>query len=253
MITQKRFDLIIQLLKEKEFLTLQELIQMTGCSASTIRRDLSKLQKMGKLQRVHGGATLKNTALSEPEMSEKKERNIQEKREIGKLAAEQIEDRDCIYIDAGTTTFEMIDYIEAKEIVAVTNGLTHVEALLKRGIKTLIIGGDVKANTLASVGPRAIETLKHYHFDKVFIGMNGIDTEGRLTTPDEQEAYVKENAMKVGQHIFILIDSSKFGHTYFAGVSVNTKVPCDILTSAKALTRGDIKTYRNSYSIIGGQ
>ena len=83
--------------------------------------------------------------------------------------------------------------------------------------------------------------------------MNGIDSEGRLTTPDEQEAYVKENAMKVGQHIFILIDSSKFGHTYFAGVSVNTKVPCDILTSAKALTRGDIKTYRNSYSIIGGQ
>ncbi|MFR6533910.1 MAG: DeoR family transcriptional regulator, partial [Staphylococcus simulans] len=75
MITQKRFELIIQLLKEKEFLTLQEIIDLTGCSASTIRRDLSKLQKMGKLQRVHGGATLKTTALSEPKMSEKKERN----------------------------------------------------------------------------------------------------------------------------------------------------------------------------------
>ncbi|RIN76671.1 DeoR/GlpR family DNA-binding transcription regulator [Staphylococcus simulans] len=251
MITQKRFELIIQLLKEKEFLTLQEIIDLTGCSASTIRRDLSKLQKMGKLQRVHGGATLKTTALSEPKMSEKKERNLQEKREIAKIAAAQIEDHDCIYIDAGTSTYEMIEHITAQEIVAVTNGLTHVEALLQRGIKTLIIGGDVKASTLASVGPRAIETLKHYHFDKVFIGMNGMNAEGKLTTPDEQEAYVKETAMKVGHQIFVLLDSSKFGPTYFACVNVPKDIPFEILTSTKALKRSDMKTYRNHYSIRG--
>ena len=59
MISEKRQSLILQELKKKDFLSLQELIERTGCSASTIRRDLSKLQQLGRLQRVHGGATLK--------------------------------------------------------------------------------------------------------------------------------------------------------------------------------------------------
>ena len=54
---RKRQNLILQELTQKDFLTLQDLVDRTGCSASTIRRDLSKLQNMGKLQRVHGGAT----------------------------------------------------------------------------------------------------------------------------------------------------------------------------------------------------
>lgn len=253
MITEKRFELIIQLLKEKEFLTLQELIEMTDCSASTIRRDLSKLQKMGKLQRIHGGATLKTTTLSEPKLSEKRERNLKEKREIAKIAAQKVENYDCIYIDAGSTTYEMIEYLEAQDIVVVTNGLTHVEPLLKKGIKTLVIGGDVKASTLAAVGPRAIETLKHYHFDKVFIGMNGLDLDHGLTTPDEQEAYVKESAMKAGQEIFILLDSSKFNHTYFAGVTIPQDKNYAIITSNQALKHKDIQNYQNQYTFTKGE
>ncbi|KOR14207.1 DeoR faimly transcriptional regulator [Staphylococcus carnosus] len=253
MITEKRFEVIINLLKEKEFLTLQELIKMTGCSASTIRRDLSKLQQQGKLQRVHGGATLKTTSLNEPKLSEKQGRNTQEKREIAKIAAAKVEDNDCIYIDAGSSTYEMVEYITADNIVVVTNGLTHVEPLLKKGFKTIIVGGDVKANTLASVGPKAIETIKRYHFDKVFIGMNGVDLEKGLTTPDEQEAYVKETAMKSGAQIYVLIDSSKFAHTYFADVQIPQNKHALLLTSEKALQRQDIKAYRNRFVIEGGQ
>lgn len=253
MITEKRFEVIINLLKEKEFLTLQELIEMTGCSASTIRRDLSKLQHQGKLQRVHGGATLKTTSLSEPKLSEKKGRNTQEKREIAKAAALKVEDNDCIYIDAGSSTYEMINYITAQNIVAVTNGLTHVEALLQKGFKTIVIGGEVKPNTLAAVGPKAIETIKRYHFDKVFIGMNGVDLEKGLSTPDEQEAYVKETAMQSGGQIFILLDSSKFAHTYFANVHLPKQKQALIVTSNKALQREDIKAYHKQFVLEGGQ
>ena len=175
MISEKRQNLILQELTQKDFLTLQDLVDRTGCSASTIRRDLSKLQNMGKLQRVHGGATIHQNRVKEPKLSEKRTQNLREKQEIAKRAACDIQDHECIFLDAGSSTFELIQYIEAKDITVVTNGMTHVEELLKHGIKTLMIGGQVKPTTMATVGANALETLRRYCFDRAFIGMNGID------------------------------------------------------------------------------
>ena len=98
-----------------------------------------------------------------------------------------IEDNDCIFMDAGSSTIEMIPFIKAQDIVVVTNGLSHVERLLHRGIKTLMIGGEVKATTFATVGASALEVLRRYCFDKAFIGMNGLDLNHGLTTPDEKK------------------------------------------------------------------
>ena len=104
MITEKRQELILTELSKKDFLTLQELIDRTGCSASTIRRDLSKLQKIGKLKRVHGGAMLNESSILEPNLADKRGTNLKEKQEIARLAALEIEDNECIFIDAGSTT-----------------------------------------------------------------------------------------------------------------------------------------------------
>ncbi|MDN8847835.1 DeoR/GlpR family DNA-binding transcription regulator, partial [Staphylococcus aureus] len=150
MITEKRHELILTELSKKDFLTLQELIDRTGCSASTIRRDLSKLQNFGKLKRLHGGATLNQSSVLEPNLADKRGTNLKEKQEIGRIAAGQIEDCDCVFLDAGSTTLEMIPFIKASDIIVVTNGLTHVEELLKYGIRTLIIGGEVKSTTFAT-------------------------------------------------------------------------------------------------------
>lgn len=151
-------------------MTLQELIDRTGCSASTIRRDLSKLQQLGKLQRVHGGAMLKENRMVEANLTEKLATNLDEKKMIAKIAANQINDNECLFIDAGSSTLELIKYIQAKDIIVVTNGLTHVEALLKKGIKTIMLGGQVKENTLATIGSSAMEILRRYCFDKALSG-----------------------------------------------------------------------------------
>ncbi|EGQ1704181.1 DeoR/GlpR transcriptional regulator, partial [Staphylococcus pseudintermedius] len=176
MLTEKRHELILTALDQHQFLSLQHLMEFTGSSASTIRRDLSKLQDDGKLTRVHGGAKLISEQ-KEPELHEKRTQHIDEKVEIAKRAAQLVNDGDCVYLDAGSTTLEMIPFLTAKDITVITNGLPHVEALLKKGIATKIIGGDVKANTLAVVGSRAVSFLQHYRFNKVFLGVNGIDCE----------------------------------------------------------------------------
>ena len=202
-ITEKRHELILEELSHKDFLTLQELIDRTGCSASTIRRDLSKLQQLGKLQRVHGGAMLKENRMVEANLTEKLATNLDEKKMIAKIAANQINDNECLFIDAGSSTLELIKYIQAKDIIVVTNGLTHVEALLKKSIKTIMLGGQVKENTLATIGSSAMEILRRYCFDKAFIGMNGLDIELGLTTPDEQEALVKQTAMLLANQLYL--------------------------------------------------
>ena len=239
LISEKRHDLILQELIKKDFLTLQELMDRTGCSASTIRRDLSKLQLAGKLQRIHGGATLNHNRMVEPRLTEKLTQNSREKKEIAKRAARQIRDNECVFLDAGSTTLEMIPYIDAKDIIVVTNGLTHVEQLLKKGIKTLMLGGQVKENTFATVGSSALETLKRYCFDKSFIG----------TTPDEQEALIKDNAMRLSNESFVVVDETKFNQVYFARVPVqdNTR----IITSKQGLQHVN-EAFAGQYEFLGG-
>ncbi|WP_078133949.1 DeoR/GlpR family DNA-binding transcription regulator [Staphylococcus aureus] len=249
-ITEKRHELILEELSHKDFLTLQELIDRTGCSASTIRRDLSKLQQLGKLQRVHGGAMLKENRMVEANLTEKLATNLDEKKMIAKIAANQINDNECLFIDAGSSTLELIKYIQAKDIIVVTNGLTHVEALLKKGIKTIMLGGQVKENTLATIGSSAMEILRRYCFDKAFIGMNGLDIELGLTTPDEQEALVKQTAMSLANQSFVLIDHSKFNKVYFACVPLLESTT--IITSEKALNQESLKEYQQKYHFIGG-
>lgn len=249
-ITEKRHELILEELSHKDFLTLQELIDRTGCSASTIRRDLSKLQQLGKLQRVHGGAMLKENRMVEANLTEKLATNLDEKKMIAKIAANQINDNECLFIDAGSSTLELIKYIQAKDIIVVTNGLTHVEALLKKGIKTIMLGGQVKENTLATIGSSAMVILRRYCFDKAFIGMNGLDIELGLTTPDEQEALVKQTAMSLANQSFVLIDHSKFNKVYFARVLLLESTT--IITSEKALNKESLKEYQHKYHFIGG-
>ncbi|MEK4031066.1 MULTISPECIES: DeoR/GlpR family DNA-binding transcription regulator [Bacillaceae] len=218
MLTEERHHLILQLLKEKEVRKLQEFVEATGSSESTIRRDLSQLEEEKKLIRVHGGAALVKQKRSEPSMIEKSTRHTTEKKRMALYAASLLANGDCIYLDAGTTTFEMIPHIEGKDITVVTNGIAHAEALVERGIQTFVIGGYLKANTRALIGQGALHGLSQYSFDKCFIGVNGIHPNAGFTTPDPEEALIKRTAIERSQAAYVLADPSKFNETAFAHI-----------------------------------
>lgn len=112
-------------------------------------------------------------------------------------------------MDAGSSTIEMIPFIKAQNIVVVTNGLTHVEKLLNQGIKTLMIGGQVKETTFATVGASALDTLSRYCFDKAFLGMNGLDLKYGLTTPDEKRGTNKREGHGTSKSIICFTRSFK--------------------------------------------
>ncbi|WP_077212068.1 DeoR/GlpR family DNA-binding transcription regulator [Bacillus dakarensis] len=218
MLEPERHQLILSALKTKNTVKLQELVELTNTSESTIRRDLTQLEQRNLLKRVHGGAARLQGKLQEPTMSEKSSKNLHAKQLVAKYAASLVEEGDSIYLDAGSTVFEMIPYLP-KQIVVVTNGLMHTNELLEKNINTCLIGGLIKPTTKAMVGRGAVESLEKYRFDKCFLGVNGIHPQFGFTTPDQEEALIKQIALSLSRETFVLADQSKFSEIAFAKVA----------------------------------
>ncbi len=147
---------------------------------------------------------------SEPTVAQKNENYKEEKIQIARYAASLIEPQDFVYLDAGTTTGYMLDFIKEKTATFVTNAVSHAQRLSADGMRVLLIGGELKSSTEAVIGTTAVLTLQNYHFTKGFFGANGISRTAGFTTPDEREALVKQTAMKQCASAYVLCDHSKF-------------------------------------------
>ena len=214
MLAEERFSLILDLLARQRTATVQELCEALNASESTIRRDLNELDKQGKLNKVHGGATLPDSPFrtDEPTMAAKEELAVSQKQSIAQAAAELILPEDFIYLDAGTTTASMLSYLTEKSATFVTNAVAHAKTLAAAGFRVYLVGGELKGSTEAVVGNQALMTLQNYHFTKGFFGTNGISRQSGLTTPNMNEAMVKKTAMGQCREVFVLADHSKFGN-----------------------------------------
>ena len=212
MLTEQRHSFILNRINKNESVTVIELVELLNTSESTIRRDLNFLDKEGKLRKVHGGATscISNLNTNEEINEVKQTLNIDDKKAIAKLAASLINDNDLIYIDAGTTTELMIDFIHDSKATFITNGIGHAKKLIKNKCKVYILGGELKITTEAIIGIDAINGLKKYNFTKGFFGVNGVHIEKGFTTPDIREAHIKEEAISRCNEAFIICDKSKF-------------------------------------------
>lgn len=213
MLTEERHKLILEKLDKESVVYLNDLVKILDTSESTIRRDLTALDKAGLLKKVHGGATsLKDIKINTfDEVIENRQKlNMEEKLQIAKYAASLIKDNDFVYLDAGTTTELMIDFINNTKAIFVTNGIVHARKLMKKKCTTYILGGEVKLLTEAIIGVETVNALKKYNFTKGFFGANGIDIERGFTTPDLREAMVKEEALNRCKNRYILSDKSKF-------------------------------------------
>ncbi|MGN8646054.1 DeoR/GlpR family DNA-binding transcription regulator [Gracilibacillus sp. HCP3S3_G5_1] len=219
MLTIERHQIILSLLREKDVVTVKEMCEITNASESTIRRDLTELEKQQYIKRVHGGASLLKKKREEPTLLEKSTIHQQEKSVIAQKAASFIEEGDSLYLDAGSSTIELIPFLTNKSVMVVTNGIPHVQLLIEYGIEAYCISGKAKKGTAALVGTKAVEAIKEYRFDKCFLGINGIHPEQGLTTPDPEEASVKQTALAQSQSRYVLADPSKFGEVSFANVA----------------------------------
>ena len=248
MLTEERYATILRILEEKKAVTVLDLTQALGASESTVRRDLAALHKSGRLYKVYGGATSLDNSYSsaEEDMKTKNDLFPEEKIAIARKAAGLIKPKDFVYLDAGTTTLHLIDFLTETSAVFVTNGMQHAARLSAKGFKVFIIGGAVKAVTEAVVGTEAMESLKNYNFTKGFFGTNGISPKSGFSTPDADEGTIKSAALLRCKEAYILADRSKFNKI--------SPITFAHLSSATIITgRLEDKKYRDYTTVIEGE
>lgn len=246
MLTEERYSIILEMVKQNKSVKLPELCELLGASESTVRRDLSSLDERGLLKKVHGGAISlddRSFNLVEQDMEAKSKIFTEEKIAIARFASSLIDDGDFVFIDAGTTTEKMIDFLPDKNVTFVTNAFVHAKKLAQRGFTVYIPAGEIKLTTEAIVGAECVSSLQSYNFTKSFIGANGISLTAGISTPDRNEASIKAAAIKNSQTAYILADHSKFGQVAavtFAQFN-KVKIITDKLNDKKYAARANIK------------
>jgi len=230
---EERKEEILGLLHKQARVSVPDLCSLFNVSESTIRRDLKELEDSNLIKRTHGGAIPIESVNFEPTFLEKEDKFRQEKTAIAKKAIEFIEDGDTILIDGGTTTFHLVKELKAfQRLTVVTNSILIAEELQVNSIEVILLGGSLRRETLALVGPLTEQALGILNVDKAFIGTNGIDIDEGLTTPNLIEAATKRRMIKSAKQVILLTDHSKVGKVTFAKVAEITAVNKLIIDNA---------------------
>lgn len=218
MFAEERQQEILQLARRDGRVDVTELAAHFGVSLETVRRDLSALERLEVLRRVHGGAVPAERLRAEPALPVRAATRRVQKERIAKAALAELAGATTVLLDAGTTTELLADLLPGdRELTVVTNALPIAQLLAARtGITVMLVGGRVRPRTLATVDESAVAALDELHVDVAFLGTNGLTAARGLTTPDPAEAAVKRAMIRSGRRAVVLADSSKVGEEHFA-------------------------------------
>ncbi|MDV7022907.1 DeoR/GlpR family DNA-binding transcription regulator [Atlantibacter subterranea] len=234
MIPEQRRDFIYRYVHEKNVASFNELAELMNVSHMTVRRDILALEEEGKVVLINGGIKLNNLLKLELPWREKAELNHDVKRKMGELAAMLIEPGQTIYLDAGTSIFEVAKAVAASNcfnLTVVTNDFSISHYLMDMPHITLYhTGGLVEKRNRSCLGKSAANFLSTINIDVAFISSSSWDLERGMSTPDEGKASVKEMVLQVSKRRVLVSDSSKFGKYamfHICALSQLTDIICD--------------------------
>ena len=213
LIPAQRRERIQEYLAIHQIARIADLCALLETSEATIRRDLEWLETEGILERTHGGAILSQRITSEPEYLQRVQKNPEEKRQIGALAASLIDDGDIVFINSGTTTTQVIHQIRANAGISVfTNNLNATLEMGESGFQHHLLGGEYQPISKSSAGRFAMENLRQVYADKTIIGVDGISLKYGCSVPTNAEAeVVRAMIERTKGQIIIAADHSKWG------------------------------------------
>lgn len=197
------------------------LAERFGVTTETIRRDLDRLEKEGRLRKVYGGAVRMRSGINEPTFVKRSQMHLPEKQAIGRLAASLIEDGETVILDNGTTTLEIMRELKDRShVTVITNSVPVLNCALEQFQgKIIFAGGEVNAGYQAAVGITAHELLKQFKVNKAFISAGGISLSEGITDYHLEEALISRKMMERAEESILVADHSKLGVTTFAQIA----------------------------------
>ncbi len=206
---QQRRQQILTEVFDKRHVTVPELAGLLAVSEATVRRDLKALADEGQLDLVYGGATLVRN--SDYSFRSKGQRNVEAKRMIGRLAAEVIADGDQIFLDSGTTCFEIATQLKRKQgLSVIVNSARLVLELNAPGLNVILIGGQYRPDRMDTIGPLAASALDQLRGYVAFIGADGLSPEFGLAAADIESAHFNRQALLNARQCILVADHTKF-------------------------------------------
>lgn len=218
-IPAQRRKLILDLLRQKGVLSVNQLSDAAGVSHPTIRRDLDWLAQTGVIERSHGGAALKPPpgTTYEPEHHITAGMAKREKRLIGRLAAERLRDNQSVIFDSSSTVLEAARFAAEKGVhmTAVTNDIRIGELFAaSSSVRLIVCGGTLRPGSFTLVGEPGTSFLQQLHVDVAVMGIHGVKKTSCCDTSLEV-AFTKRHMVAAAKKVLVLVDSGKFGQIAF--------------------------------------
>ncbi len=216
MYAEERQQAIADLVARERRVSVSGAAHAFGVTTETVRRDLALLERHGLIHRVHGGAVAAGSLTTvEPAVAERDLAATAQKDRIAHAALDLLPvTGGSILLDAGTTTQRLAASLPTdRSLTVVTNaaGVATTLSAVSNPAEVHLLGGRVRAASLACVGPQTLAALADVRVDVAFLGTNGLTLEHGFTTPDQDEAAVKAAMVTAGRRVVVLTDSSKFG------------------------------------------
>lgn len=209
---ENRLEEMEAYIRSHRTVSLDTLCQVFDISKNTVRRDVNELVARTDIRKIYGGVSIQQTNLPPP-FVERAAMNQEAKVEIGRMAARHVEDGDVIYIDSGTTTCTMVDFLQGRQNVTI---LTHSLDVINRaatnpGLNVVVLPGILSRKTLSFTGPATIEAINSFNIGKAFMAANGITPENGATQSTPTEYAMKKAVVARSDQVCLMVESGKFG------------------------------------------
>ena len=216
MLANERYLIIKEAIKNKGAVTISELTDMLGVSGETIRRDLLRLEKENALQRVHGGAVAASATKKFSSLSQRLSENIEQKRQLSKVAVNFIKEGNVIVIDSGSTSKEFVQIVKTrfKSLTVITPCAQVFDQLKdKDGFKLILVGGEFLPSENIFYGSLALDTIKNLHASTCFIFTSAISLKHGVADYISEAIPIQKQYIEISNKVVIMADSSKFEKT----------------------------------------
>jgi len=209
MILNERHKEILSVIKTRKNVSVKELSSTLFVSEATVRRDLTEMQRLGLLERTHGGAVVSGNA-EEISHFVRIVKNAKEKEIIASHTLSLLPQYSSIFIDGSSTALALAERMNLEHKTVITYNLqTALQLSKKSNVNLIILGGSVHYNTASALGSWTVQQVNEFHFD-LLINSCGAIHENEVLEPTTDQKMIKQNALKKSTFKILLADHSKF-------------------------------------------
>lgn len=211
MLSTVRRQRITEWIEEEGSARVRDLAAAFEVTEATIRQDLERLEKSGRITREHGGAFLNSMPAEVSSLALHHRVEMDHKQKIGRAAAALVEDNETLILDAGTTTTEVANRLTKHQNLTVITNALNIATILGSvpGFAVHMPGGQFKPPTLSLSGDKSIEYFHDIFAPKLFLATAGVDVKLGLTYPSFADLQLKEAMIKAAKHVYLVADATK--------------------------------------------